>query len=295
MSAKPAGALVALLPVGALVVSMASIQVGAALAQQLFPAIGAQGTTALRVCLAAVILLAVRRPSLKGLTWAQGRSIALYGVVLGAMNLAFYMALRTIPLGVAVAVEFTGPLVVAVASHRDRLDILWLGLAAVGLLALAPLGQLASGLDPGGLGLALAAGLFWGLYILFGQKAGAAGGGAATALGMLVASAVVLPFGLAHAGAKLFNPALLPIALTVAVLSSALPYTLEMFALTRLPRATFGALMSLEPAIGALSGWLLLGQRLDLRQGLAIACIIAASAGAAATLVKGQAGPVQPP
>jgi inner membrane transporter RhtA len=211
------------------------------------------------------------------------------------MNLTFYLARRTIPLGVAVAVEFTGPLVLAVASHRGRLDILWLGLAALGLLALAPLGQIASGLDPLGLGLALAAGVFWALYILFGQKAGAAGEGAATALGMLVAGAVVLPFGLAHAGARLFDPALLPGALTVAVLSSALPYTLEMVALTRLPRATFGTLMSLEPAIAALSGWMILGQRLDLRQGLAIACIVLASAGAATTLVKGEAGPVQPP
>ena len=281
---RPSPIVVAALPIGALLMAMASIQVGAATAQQLFPRVGAQGTTALRVTLAAAILLAVRRPSLRGLTGAQLRMIGVYGATLGAMNLMFYMSLRTIPLGVAVAVEFTGPLVLAALSHRGRLDLLWLVLAAAGLAALAPFGR--GALDPQGLALALGAGVFWALYIFVGQKAGAADPGAATALGMVVAAAVVVPFGLAQAGAHLFDPALLPIALTVAVLSSALPYSLEMFALTRLPRATFGILMSFEPAMGALSGWTLLGQHLTLRQGLAIACIILASGGAAATLVS---------
>ena len=263
----------------ALLGSMASIQVGAALAQRLFPVVGAPGTTALRVGLAALILLAIRRPSLKRLDRASWRALGLYGASLGLMNLCFYLALRTIPLGVAVAVEFIGPLVVAAASHRSRLDILWLALAAGGLLLLTPLGGQA--LDPVGLLLALAAGVFWGLYIVFGQAAGAIGEGAASALGMAVAALVVLPFGIASAGMRLADPALLPLGLTVAVLSSALPYSLEMFALTRLPRTTFGTLMSLEPAIGALSGLVLLGQHLSLRQGGAIAAIILASAGAA--------------
>jgi inner membrane transporter RhtA len=278
------GPLAALGPIGALLWSMASIQVGAALAQRLFPLVGAQGTTALRVTLAAAILLAVRRPPLKGLTGAQLRIIALYGGALGAMNLLFYLSLRTIPLGVAVAVEFTGPLVLAAASHRGRLDILWLALAAAGLVALAPFAG--ASLDPAGLLLALGAGVFWALYILFGQKAGAADPGAATAWGMATAALVVIPFGVARAGTALLDPALLPVALGVAVLSSALPYSLEMFALTRLPRATFGTLMSLEPAVGALAGWLMLGQHLSARQGLAITAIILASAGAAATLVS---------
>jgi inner membrane transporter RhtA len=267
---------------------MASIQLGAATAQRLFPVVGAQGATALRVSLAAVILLLIRRPSLKALTAAHAQAIVLYGVALGGMNLLFYLSLKTIPLGVAVAVEFTGPLVVAAASHRGRLDILWLALAAAGLAALAPLSSSASTLDPVGLAYALSAGVFWGLYILFGRRAGAAGAGAATAWGMVVAACVVVPFGLAHAGAALFAPALLPLALGVAVLSSALPYSLEMFALTRLPRATFGTLMSLEPAVGALFGWLLLGQHLTLRQQAAIACIILASAGATASLMSGR-------
>jgi inner membrane transporter RhtA len=263
---------------------MGSIQIGAALAQSLFPVIGAEGTTALRVALAAIILLILQRPSLKGLTPAGMRALGLYGVSLGAMNFLFYLSLRTVPLGVAVAVEFTGPLVVAAASHRGRLDILWLGLAAAGLLALAPIGH--GAVDPVGLLLALGAGVFWGVYILAGQKAGEAAGRGATALGMTVAAVLVFPLGLAHAGMGLFQPRLLPVAAAVAVLSSALPYSLEMFALMRLPRATFGTLMSLEPAVGALTGWLMLGQRLTVRQDLAIACIILASAGATLTLVS---------
>jgi inner membrane transporter RhtA len=270
---------------------MSSIQIGAALAQHLFPAVGALGTTALRVGLAAMILMAIRRPSLKRLGRADWRALVLYGASLGLMNLCFYLALRTIPLGVAVAVEFTGPLVVAAALHRSRLDILWLVLAAGGLALLAPWGGQA--LDPAGLLWALGAGLFWGLYILFGQAAGRIGEGAASALGMAVAALVVIPFGVVSAGARLADPALLPLALSVAVLSSALPYSLEMFALTRLPRSTFGTLMSLEPAIGALAGFVLLGQQLSLRQGGAIAAIILASTGAALSLIA--ARPRVPP
>jgi inner membrane transporter RhtA len=274
-------------PILAILGSMVSIQVGAALAQHLFPLVGAPGTTTLRVVLAALILLAIRRPSLKGLSGASRRALLLYGASLGLMNLCFYLALRTIPLGVAVAVEFIGPLAVAAASHRSRSDILWLALAAAGLALLAPWGGQA--LDPVGLLLAAGAGVFWGLYILFGQAAGQIGEGAAAALGMGVAAAVVIPFGALSAGARLLDPALLPLGLTVAVLSSALPYSLEMFALTRLPRTTFGTLMSLEPAIGALSGFLLLGQQLSLRQGGAIAAVMLASAGAALSLIAAKA------
>jgi len=266
---------------------MVSIQIGAALAQHLFPAVGAQGTTALRVGLAALILLAIRRPSLKGVGGKDLAALGLYGASLGIMNLCFYLALRTIPLGVAVAVEFVGPLVVAAASHRSRLDVLWLVLAAGGLALLAPFG--AQTLDPVGLMLALAAGVFWGLYILFGQAAARIGEGAASAFGMAAAAVIVIPFGVASAGTRLFDPALLPLALAVALLSSALPYSLEMFALPRLPRSTFGTLMSLEPAIGALSGFLLLGQHLSLRQGVAIVAIIAASAGTALSLIAAKA------
>jgi inner membrane transporter RhtA len=269
------------LPILALLGSMASIQLGAALAQSLFPAIGAQGTTALRVTMAALILLAIHRPSPRALDC----TIVLYGLSLGVMNLLFYLSLRTVPLGVAVAVEFTGPLALSALSHRGRLDILWLVLAAGGLIALAPFGS--GAVDPAGLLLALGAGLFWALYILFGQKAGQGDAGVATSLGMAVAALVALPFGVMYAGSALIAPAHLPIALAVAVLSSALPYSLEMFALTRLPRPTFGTLMSLEPAAGAIAGWVLLGQHLTLRQDLAIVAIIAASCGAASGFLTG--------
>lgn len=284
---RPGAGAQAAIPILALLGSMGSIQVGAALAQRLFPVVGAPGTTTLRVCLAALILLVVRRPSWRGLDRAALRALVLYGGALGLMNLSFYLALRTIPLGVAVAVEFVGPLVVAAASHRGRLDILWLVLAATGLALLAPFGRQA--LDPAGLLLALAAGAFWGLYIVFGQAAGRFGEAAASAFGMVVAALVVLPFGVASAGVRLLDPALLPLALAVAVLSSALPYSFEMFALARIPRTTFGTLMSLEPAVGALSGFLLLGQHLTLRQGVSIAAVILASAGAALSLIVAKA------
>lgn len=291
LKAEPGGR-TALLSILALLGAMVSIQIGASLAQRLFPVVGAQGATALRVALAAIILLVIHRPSLKGLAGAQLRVIGLYGLSLGAMNMMFYLSLRTAPLGVAVAAEFAGPLVLAAASHRSRLDILWLVLAACGLIALAPFGS--GAVDPTGLILALGAGVFWALYILFGQKAGAAGPGVATGWGMAVAALAAAPFGVAHAGTRLLDPAILPLGLAVAVLSSALPYSLEMFALTRLPRSTFGTLMSLEPAVAALSGWLILGQHLTLRQGGAILAIILASGGAAAGVVSSRGQPPSP-
>ena len=279
--------LTALMPIAALVLAMVSIQTGAALALSLFPKIGAQGAVGLRVGLAALILLAIHRPDLRPTRTALA-VILPYGLALGLMNLAFYMALRTVPLGVAVAVEFSGPLAVAALSQRGRWDLLWLGLATAGLLALAPWGRAGAAADPVGLLLALTAGLFWALYIAFGQMAARVGGGV-TASGMTIAALVTVPAGLIHAGARLFDPALLPLGLVVAVLSSALPYSLEIYGLGRLPKATFSTLMSLEPAIGALSGALLLGQHLTLREDAAIAAIVAASLGAAATFAASRA------
>ena len=270
--------------VALLAVAMASIHIGAAVAKRgLFPVVGAQGTTALRVALAALILMAVLRPWRSLPTRGQAGWILLYGVALGTMNLLFYLSLRTIPLGVAVALEFTGPLAVAMAGSRRPVDIAWVVLAAAGVLLLLPLGRLSAPLDPQGLLLALGAGACWALYILFGRQAGVGGAGRATALGMGVAAVIVVPVGLASAGTALFSPALLPAALAIAVLSSALPYSLEMVVLGRLPTRTFGVLMSLEPAMGTLSGLILLGERLTLVQTAAIACIMAASVGCAAS------------
>jgi len=202
---------------------------------------------------------------------------------MGWMNFFFYLSLRTLPHGIAVALEFAGPLAVAMLASRRPIDFLWIVLAALGLVALLPLGLSPAPLAPLGVAYALAAGLCWALYIVFGQKAGAAHGGQTVALGTLVGALVIVPIAVAHAGARLFSPALLPAALGVAVLSSALPYSLEMFSMTRLPTRTFGVLMSLDPALGALAGLCLLGERLTLIQWLAIGSIILASAGSAAT------------
>lgn len=275
---------VALAPIALLLVAMLSIQSGASLAKSLFPLIGAEGTTTLRLGLAAVILALVMRPWRARLSLEGCRSLLAYGLALGGMNLLFYMALQTVPLGIAVALEFTGPLALALLSSRRPLDFAWVALAIFGLWLLLPSDAAKAPLDPLGVALALGAGLCWTLYIIFGQKAGAAYGRQTVALGTLVAALLVMPVGLWQAGTSLFTLELLPIALSVAVLSSALPYSLEMVALTRLPTRTFSVLMSMEPAIAALSGLLLLGERLGWSQWLAIAAIVLASAGAAATI-----------
>jgi len=271
------------LPVGVLVISMVSFQIGAALAKELFPVVGASGTTALRLVLASLMLLAVWRPWRRWPTARDARSILIYGIAMGWMNLFFYLSLARIPLGIAVAVEFTGPLAVAMAASHRALDFLWIALAALGIAALLPLGLEAKPVSPAGIAFGLAAGSCWALYIVFGQKAGTAHGGTSTALGTVVGALVVGPIGIAHAGAALLAPALLPAACGVALLSSALPYSLEMFALTRLPARTYGVLMSAGPALGALAGLVFLHERLTGLQWAAIASIMVASSGSAAT------------
>jgi inner membrane transporter RhtA len=270
-------------PIAALTVAMICFQAGAALAKGLFPAVGAAGTAALRLALASLMLLIVWRPWRMRLAAREMRVILIYGLALGCMNFFFYLSLRTIPLGIAVALEFTGPLALAMASSRRVVDFVWVAMAALGLLALLPLGLGTKALDVTGAGCALAAGLCWGLYIWFGRKAGAAHGARTTALGMVVGAIVIVPIGIAQCGAQLFAPAILPTALGVALLSSALPYSLEILAMPRLPTRTVGVLMSLNPALGALSGLFFLGERLGWSQWAAIASIMAASAGSAAT------------
>jgi inner membrane transporter RhtA len=202
---------------------------------------------------------------------------------MGVMNFCFYSALARIPLGIAVALEFTGPLAVAMAaSHRAR-DFLWVALAALGLIVLLPLNPAHQTVSAVGIAFALGAGGCWALYIVFGQKAGALHGGVTAALGTVIGTAVIAPFGLAQASAALFDPRILPAACAVALLSSALPYSLEMYAMTRLPTRTFGVLMSGEPALGALSGWCFLHESLAPVQWAAIASIMLASAGSATT------------
>ncbi|WP_152224029.1 threonine/homoserine exporter RhtA [Pseudomonas sp. SCB32] len=267
------------LPVLLLIVSMASIQSGASLAKSLFPVVGAEGVTAMRLVFAAIMLLAILRPWRTSLKGKALMPLIAYGVTLGGMNLMFYMALQTVPLGIAVALEFTGPLAVALYYSRKPIDFLWIGMAVFGLWLLLPIGDLGHGVDPKGAALALAAGVCWGLYIIFGQRAGNDLGAQGAALGVTIAAICVAPIGFAHAGTALLDTSILPALLGVAVLSSALPYTLEMIALMRLPARTFGTLMSIEPAFGAISGLVFLGEQLTSHQWLAIVAIIFASVG----------------
>lgn len=271
------------LPLAALVVAIVSVQYGATYAKRLFPLIGAEGTTGLRLLLAAVILCAVLRPWRRWSRVGLGPAVG-YGIALGGMNLLFYMALRTVPLGIAVALEFAGPLAVALFGARRPVDFAWAVLAAAGLALLLPIGPSIGTLDVGGTLLALGAGVCWALYIVFGKRAGAAYGAATSAIGAVVAAVVIVPFGVAHAGAAMFAPPVLAMGLVVAILSSALPNAMEMFALTRMPAQAFGTLMSAEPAAGALMGLALLGEHLTPLQWLAIGAIIAASAGTTVTI-----------
>ena len=273
----------AAVPIAVLIAAMLCFQLGAALAKGLFPAVGASGTAALRLALSAIILLGVWRPWRLRLNAREMRVILAYGLSLGWMNFFFYLSLRFIPLGIAVALEFAGPLALAMAASRRAIDFAWILMAGLGLLALLPIGLGAKQLDLLGVGCGLAAGACWALYIHFGRKAGAAHGGQTTALGMLIGAIVIVPIGAAQAGMQLLSPAILPAALGVALLSSAIPYSLEMLAMPRLPTRTVGVLMSLDPAMGAVSGLLFLGESLSWIQWAAIASIMVASAGSAAT------------
>jgi inner membrane transporter RhtA len=281
------------LAVASLLVSILCFQIGASLAKQLFPLVGAEGAVGLRVGLSALMLIPFARPWRARLTRDNWRALLVYGVSLGTMNFFFYMALRTVPLGIAVALEFSGPLAVALISSRRVIDFVWVALAIGGLAILLPIHSGVPKLDWTGVALALGAGVCWALYIVFGQKAGAQHGQLATTLGVMVAACVIFPIGFAHAGTTLFRPDVLPLGIGVAILSSAFPYTLEMVALRRLPTQAFGTLMSLEPAAGALMGLVLLGEHLTGLQWLAIGIVVLASMGTALT-VKSDAHPRLP-
>jgi len=280
------------LPIAALLGAIVSVQYGATLAKGLFADVGAEGATALRLVTGSLILCVVMRPWRARPTRGILPALAGYGATLAVMNLLFFMALRTIPLGVAVALEFTGPLLVATLSSRRLIDFVWIALAAAGILLLSPV-HTAHPIDPLGAACALGAGAAWALYIVFGQKAGAELGHLTTALGMTLAAVLVLPIGLAHAGTALFQPPILFGALVVGLFSSAVPFSLEMVALTRMPARVYGTLTSLEPAFGAVMGLFLLGEKLALTQWAGIAVVIAAALGAASTVRTPAATPEQ--
>lgn len=269
-------------PIPAVLLGVLSVQGGAAIAKGLFPVLGAMGTVGLRVALSALMLVVVFRPRPARFTVAQWRAVIPYGVVLGAMNVMFYLAISRIPLGLGVTLEFIGPLGVAVAGSRRALDVVWVALAAAGIALIAPWNE--SGVDPLGVALALAAGALWAAYILLGGRVSRVmPGGVAVAVGMAIATVTVLPVSAASGGLGRLTPGMFAAGVGVALLSSALPYTLEMIALKALPARTFGILMSLEPAVAALAGLVFLKEMLTGAQWLAVVLVIAASAGAAFT------------
>lgn len=272
------------LPIAVIVIAMCSIQSGAALAKSLFPVVGAPGVTALRLALGTLILVCIFKPWRLRFTKEQRLPLLFYGLSLGAMNYLFYLSIQRIPLGVAVALEFTGPLAVALFGSRRPIDFLWVALAVLGLWFLLPLGQSIGHVDLIGAALALGAGACWAVYILTGQRAGEEHGPATVAMGSLIAALVFVPIGAAQAGDVLWQWSILPVGIGIAILSTALPYSLEMIALTRLPSRTFGTLMSMEPALAALSGMLFLGETLSGTQMLALLAIMAASMGSTLTL-----------
>ncbi|GAA4614331.1 EamA family transporter [Saccharopolyspora hordei] len=276
----PARALGAVPPPLLVLLGVISLQVGAAFAKQLFTMAGASGVVALRLTFAALVLLVVWRPSLR-LDRTTLAVVAGYGAVLAGMNVCIYQAFERIPLGAAVTIEFLGPLAVAVLGSRRKLDVLWAVLAGLGVFLLA---RVEGGLDLVGVGFALVAGALWGTYILVGAKLGSrTTGGSGLALGMAFGALVAAPFGIAEAGTALLNPAVLVAGLVVALMSSVVPYSLELEALRRIPARVFGVLMSLEPAVAALAGLVVLGELLGAWQWVAIGCVVIASVGSVTT------------
>lgn len=279
-------------PAPALVLGgVASVQGGAAVATRLFPVAGPGGTVWLRLGLSSLLLLAIARPKLRGRSAADLRLAVAFGVALAAMNLTFYEALDRIPLGVAVTIEFIGPLSVAVIGSRRMLDLVWVAFAAVGVVLLTSGG---GRLDRTGVVLAFVTGIFWASYILLSKRVGAVFPGASgLALALVVGTIGLAPVGIWSGGSALVDPGVLGRGCVVALLSSAIPYTLEIYALRRLRAAVFGVLMSLEPAFAALSGLLFLSQHLRTREWVAIVFVMAASVGATRG-ARGDRVPVEP-
>nr|WP_234311347.1 EamA family transporter [Streptomyces alboflavus] len=286
-SGGPGGRRAALGPVGLVLAGCVSVQFGGAIAVSLMPRAGALGVVTLRLFFAALVLLVICRPRLRGHSRADWGTVLAFGATLAAMNGLFYQAVDRIPLGPAVTLEVLGPLALSVIASRRLVNMVWAGLALCGVFLLGGGGAGGFGaLDKVGVAYALAAGAMWATYIVFSARTGrrfpAADG---LALAMAVAAILVLPLGIVESGSKLTVPSTLGLAAAVAVMSSVLPYTLELLALRRLPASTFAVMMSLEPAIAAVAGFLILSQSLTLVESLAIGLVIAASMGAVRTQV----------
>lgn len=269
------------------------MQFGGALAVTLMPRVGALGVVTLRLFVAALVLLVVCRPKVRGYTRADWGTIVVFGATMAAMNGLFYQSVDRIPLGAAVTLEVLGPLALSVVASRRALNLVWAGLALGGVFLLGGGGF--SGLDPVGVAFALSAGAMWAAYIVFSARTGRRFPQAdGLALAMVVAAVLFMPLGIVESGAKLLNPTTFALGGAVAILSSVLPYTLELLALRRLPASTFAIMMSLEPAIAATAGFLVLGQALSATEALAIAFVIAASMGAVRTQIGRGKAKVQP-
>ncbi|OHT44009.1 EamA family transporter [Flavobacterium tructae] len=269
-------------PVYAVLLAIISVQCGAAIAKSLFPTIGAAGTASLRIGISAVILLLAYRPNLKAVTPKQWRIVLPYGLTLGAMNLVFYSAIERIPIGLAVTLEFIGPLLVAIVGSKRLLDYCWVVLAALGIVLIAPWSN--DQIDPIGVLFALFAGALWAAYIVLGGKVSKImHGGEAVATGMLFGAILILPFGIYENGLINLTPKLFGMGVALALLSSTIPFTLEMKALGQLPPRTFSILMSLEPAAAAICAFIFLQEHLNFYEILAVICVVIASAGSTLT------------
>jgi len=276
--------------VGVAVFTIFSFEIGAAFTKGLFPALGAFGAATVRLFFGAVFLWAIWRPWRGALTHRQVRAVLAYGAALGGMSLFFYLALATLPLGLTLSLEMTGPLTLSLLMSRRLLDMVWIAVAATGLMLLLPLGQ-AMVLDPRGMLFAVLAGTCWALYIVAGQKAGASlPQGRAMALSLAVAALVVAPWGIAKAGTALMDPRNLPVAILSGLFSTAVPYSLDLYAMSRIPARLFGLLMSLAPVAGALVGLVMLHEALTPRQWSAILCIVAATGGSSLAEGIGRGG-----
>ncbi len=268
-------------PMSAMLGASLSLALGSSLAKfQLFPLVGPEGATALRGLFAALLLLAFVRPWQRVPTRRELFGYALYGATIGIMNLLFYMALRKIPFGIAVAIEFTGPLAVMVFSSRRPIDFAWIALAATGLLLLLPIWSGAPDLDPAGIAFALGAAACWAFYIILGKRLSTGNGLEAVSYAMLFSAFITVPYGLHETGSALFGWQALWLGLFVGALSSSIPYTLQIVALKRMPRRVFSLTLSMEPAVSALAGMVVLGEFLTLAQWIAVGCVVTASFGA---------------
>lgn len=266
-------------PVIIILISMATVQGSSSLAKYLFPILGPSGMAAWRLVFSSIMLVIIFKPWKKPVSKQAWKYIILYGLVLGFMNLSYYLAIKRIPIGIAVAIELTGPIVVAMFAARKMIDFIWLAIAIAGLVMLLPIHHASADLDLLGVLLALCAGSCWGMYIIFGRKAGQLHGPSSVALGSIIVSFIIFPIGIWQSGEAMFSLEVLPLALIVALLASAIPYALDMIAMPKVPALTFSTLMSLSPVLGALSGFIFLNETLSGYQWLSILLIIISSIG----------------